>query len=105
MSMSVRLSAPRARRHGVLLQPADRRALERDGWRTTLDYRENHLRSKDGDLLEVVATWTAEAERFEGDCEIASAAAPTIEEAWAKVRDEIAAMRFEPNSPVRLRRA
>ncbi|MEJ7562561.1 MAG: hypothetical protein WKF45_08570 [Ilumatobacteraceae bacterium] len=67
--------------------------------------QENHLRSKDGDLLEVVATWTAEAERFEGDCEIASAAAPTIEEAWAKVRDEIAAMRFEPNSPVRLRRA
>ena len=62
MSSSTRRPATRRpRRHGMLLEPADRRALERDGWRTTLDYRENHVRGRDGRLLEVVPTWTAEA--------------------------------------------
>ena len=54
MSMSTIRSERWPRRHGVLLEPTDRRALERAGWRTTLDYRENHLRARDGQLLEVV---------------------------------------------------
>ena len=67
MSMSTLRSSGRPRRHGVLVEPADRRALERAGWRTTLDYRENHVRARDGRLLEVVPTWTAEVERYDGD--------------------------------------
>ena len=89
MSMDLRRSAVRPRRHGVLVEPDDRRALERAGWRTTLDYRENHLRARDGRLLEVSATWTAEAERFDGQLVVASAAAPTVEEAWALLRHDI----------------
>lgn len=102
--MSVRLPNRRARRHGAALEPEDRRALERDGWRTTLDYRENHLRGRDGRLLEVLPTWTAEAERFEGDCEVAAADGPTVEEAWARLRQTIAARADEPASPVRVHR-
>ena len=89
MSMSTLRTERRPRRHGALLEPADRRALERAGWRTTLDYRENHLRARDGRLLEVSATWTAEAERFDGQLVVASAAAPTVEEAWAMLRHDI----------------
>jgi hypothetical protein len=91
MSMDLRRSARRPRRHGFLVQPDDRRALERAGWRTTLDYRENHLRARDGRLLEVAPTWTAEAERFDGELCVASAAGSTVEEAWARLRDAIAA--------------
>ena len=53
----------RPRRHGVVLEPAERRELERAGWRTTLEYRENHVRGRDGTLLEVHPAWYAEAER------------------------------------------
>lgn len=90
MSMSTRRPARRPRRHGVVLEPADRRALERDGWRTTLDYHENHVRGRDGRLLEVVPAWTAEAERFDGGLVVASAAGDTVEEAWANLRERIA---------------
>jgi hypothetical protein len=89
MSMDLRRSAVRPRRHGVLVQPDDRRALERAGWRTTLDYRENHLRARDGRLLEVAPTWTAEAERYDGEVAVASAVGATIEEAWALLRSAI----------------
>lgn len=89
MSMDLRRSARRPRRHGVLVQPEDRRTLERAGWRTTLDYRENHLRARDGRLLEVAPTWTAEAERFDGELSVASATGATVEEAWARLRDAI----------------
>lgn len=91
MSTSTRRTARRPRRHGTVLEPADRRALERDGWRTTLDYRENHVRGRDGRLLEVVAAWTAEAERFDGGLVVASAEGRTVEEAWANLRDDIEA--------------
>lgn len=84
--MDLRRSARRPRRHGVLVQPDDRRALERAGWRTTLDYRENHLRARDGRLIEVSATWTAEAERYDGELTVASAVGATAEEAWARLR-------------------
>ena len=52
------------RRHGEV-HDRDRRSLERAGWRTLLDYRENHVRDADGTLLHVEPQWTAEAERIE----------------------------------------
>ncbi len=69
--MSTLRSARRPRRHGTLLEPLDRRVLERAGWRTTLDYHENHLRARDGRLLEIEPTWTAEAERYDGEFAVA----------------------------------
>ncbi len=91
--MSLRQAQPRPRRHGVFLEPADRRALERAGWRTTLDYRENHVRGRNGRLLEVIPAWTAEAERFDGDLAVASAVAGTADAAWALLRAEVEADR------------
>jgi hypothetical protein len=102
MSMDLRRSAPRPRRHGVLVEPDDRRVLERAGWRTTLDYRENHLRARDGRLLEVAPTWTAEAERFDGEVAVASAAGATVEEAWSLLRAAIESDRTRTASRVRL---
>ena len=52
----------RRRRHHRAIEHSDRRLLERDGWRTLLDYRENHVRDRDGTLLAVVPQWTGEAE-------------------------------------------
>jgi hypothetical protein len=102
MSMSMRQPSRRPRRHGVTLEPADRRALERAGWRTTLDYRENHVRGRNGQLVEVVATWTAEAERFDGGVHVAAAQAATSDEAWAQLRAEIAADRVTSMGRIRL---
>ena len=82
--------------------PADRRALERAGWRTTLEYRENHVRGRDGTLLEVVPAWTAEAERYDGGFTLASAVGTTIEEAWALVRADIEADRARSTTRIRL---
>ena len=94
----------RRRRHGVRLEPADRRALERSGWRTTLEYRENHVRGRDGTLLEVIPAWTAEAERYDGGFTFASAVGRTIEEAWATVREDIEADRARSTTRIRLLR-
>jgi hypothetical protein len=104
MSLSTLQSTRRPRRHGVSIEPADRRALERSGWRTTLDYRENHVRGRDGRLLEVVPTWTAEAERFDGELVYASACGATADEAWARLRDDVEADRAQSTSRVRLLR-
>ena len=82
-----------------MLEPADRRTLERAGWRTTLDYRENHVRGLDGRLLAVEPVWTAEAERFDGEMSAASAAASTADEAWAALLGAI-----DENRVTRLRR-
>jgi hypothetical protein len=101
MAISALLAARQYRRHGVTLEPADRRALERAGWRTTLEYRENHVRGRDGRLLEVEETWTAEAERFDGAFQVVAADGPTAEEAWAILREEIATT-DRPPSRVRL---
>lgn len=70
------------------LHHLDRQALERAGWRTLLDYRENHVRGEDGTLLEVCPRWIAEAELVRGavTVSVASATAPTIDEAWKRVR-------------------
>lgn len=101
MAISALLSARQYRRHGVTLEPADRRALERAGWRTTLEYRENHVRGRDGRLLEVEETWTAEAERFDGAFQVVAAGGSTADEAWAILREEIATT-ARPPSRVRL---
>jgi hypothetical protein len=102
MAMSMRHTMQRPRRHGTCLEPADRRDLERAGWRTTLDYRENHVRSRDGRLLEVQPVWIAEAERFDGAMHVASATGATVDEAWASLRDDIVASRVRVTSRIRL---
>ena len=101
----MRQPAGHPRRHGPVVEPEDRRQLERDGWRTTIDYRENHVRGRNGQLLEVEPVWTAEAERFDGQLSMASAVAATAELAWSVLRDEIDAHHVRTTSPrVRLLR-
>lgn len=100
--MSIRQSTCRPRRHGLILEPPDRRALERAGWRTTLDYRENHIRGRDGRLLEVVPVWAAEAERFDGDIAFASATGSTVDAVWAVLRDDVEAGRATVTTRLRL---
>lgn len=57
-------SATRRRRHHrSSLRQLDRSALEGAGWRTTLEFRENHVRSTNGRLVEIDTWWVAEAER------------------------------------------
>ena len=102
MSMSLRQSMLRPRRHGTVLGPVDRRALERSGWRTTLEYRENHVRARDGRLLEVIPAWTAEAERFDGALSYVSASGATPEDAWAQLRCDIADNRVNTSRAVTL---
>ena len=102
MAISMWEPALRPRRHGVRLEPADRRELERAGWRTMMDYRENHVRARDGRLVEVEAVWVAEAERFDGAMVVASAMGATVEEAWAQLRNDIDCSRFRTLSRVRL---
>jgi hypothetical protein len=92
MASSVLSPGQRARQHGAVLQPSARRALERGGWRTTLDYRENHVRGLDGRLLRVEPVWTAEAERYDGQFVVASAIGGSAEMAWANLLVEIEAV-------------
>lgn len=89
MSLSVRTTARWPRRHVEVLAPDARRQLERLGWRTTLEYRENHIRAGTGQLLEVVPVWTAEAEQFDMGVRMATASGPTQAEAWAEVLDKV----------------
>ncbi len=102
MSSSLRRPNPRARQHGAVLQPLSRRELERSGWRTTLEFRENHVRSLDGRLLRVEPVWIAEAERFDGDVVVASAEGGTADEAWEVLRADIAAANVRTLSRVRV---
>ncbi len=80
----------RQRQHGAILQQADRRELERAGWRTTLEFRENNLRGRDGRLLQVEEIWHAEAERDTGrgrdGVDFVHATAESVVEVWAKLR-------------------
>ena len=102
MAINMRDPALRPRRHGECIEPVDRRALERAGWRTMMDYRENHVRGRDGRLLEVEAVWVAEAERFDGMMVVASATGSNVEEAWAALRDDIESSRYRTLSRIRL---
>ena len=67
-----------------------------------MDYRENHVRGRDGRLLEVEAVWVAEAERFDGMMVVASATGSNVEEAWAALRDDIESSRYRTLSRIRL---
>jgi len=81
----------RQRQHGAVLQQADRRELERAGWRTTLEFRENNVRGRDGRLLQVEEIWHAEAERDAGQHpasgqDFVHATAESVDEVWSKLR-------------------
>ncbi len=102
MASSVLSPGQRARRHGSVLQPSARRDLERAGWRTTLEYRENHVRGLDGQLLRVEPVWTAEAERFDGPLVVASATGDSENAAWNHLCAEIEAERVTTRRSVRL---
>jgi hypothetical protein len=102
MAISLRDPVLRPRHHGECIEPVDRRALERAGWRTMLDYRENHIRGRNGRLVEVQAVWVAEAERFDGAMTVASATGASVEEAWAALRANIDSSRVHTLSRVRL---
>lgn len=102
MSSSILSPVQRARQHGAVLQPSSRRDLERAGWRTTLDYRENHVRGLDGRLLRVEPVWTAEAERYDGQIVVASATGSTADAAWANLRHDIDAAVVTTRRLVRL---
>ncbi len=79
----------RTRRHGVV-EHDDRVALEADGWRTTLDYRENHVRNIDGALEGVETHWRAEAERTDSDgrVRVLAVVGPTPTRVWRRLRME-----------------
>jgi hypothetical protein len=65
----------------------DRRALERRGCRTLLDYREDHIRDADGQLLVVIPRWTAEAELPDGRVLTASVSSPAPGDVWSRLRE------------------
>ncbi len=68
----------------------DRRELERTGWRTTLEYRENHVRGRDGSLEHLERVWRAEGERVDpdGSTHVVSASASSAAKAWSRLRTE-----------------
>jgi hypothetical protein len=99
---SLRHPHDRARQHGAVLEPVDRRQLERAGWRTMLDYRENHMRGRDGRLIRIEPVWIAEAERYEGKVIAASAEGPTAAQAWSNLVDAISQARVRTTGQVRL---
>lgn len=101
----------RQRQHGAVLQQADRRELERAGWRTTLEFRENNVRGRDGCLLQVEEIWHAEAERTcaaeraqprERGVDFIFSTAETVDDVWSKLRREaeLADVRRPPDASV-----
>src|SRR4029078_2290358 len=95
-------STQRSRQHGAVLQPPERRDLERAGWRTTLDYRENHVRSVDGRLLRIEPVWVAVAERYDLHVSVASAEGSTGDEGGQHPLDEIDEARITTSYRVRV---
>jgi hypothetical protein len=77
------------RRHASALLD-DRTALEQAGWRTTLDFRENHRRDSDGVLSDVVQRWRGDAERSgpDGVVIVLSVEGPTPTAVWRRLRRE-----------------
>lgn len=77
------------RRHGAA-RPGDRGELERAGWRTTLEYRENHVRGPDGRLRRLEVQWRAEAEREVsdggGEPIVIWACGSTVDKVWSRLR-------------------
>jgi hypothetical protein len=70
------------------LGQTDRRALERAGWRTTLEFRENNVRGRDGRLLRVEERWYGEAEHDAGAVFV-QAAAGSVDEVWSALRHRV----------------
>ena len=97
----------RQRQHGAVLAQPDRRELERAGWRTTLEFRENNVRGRDGRLLQVEEIWHAEAERDSSErsrgVDFIHATAESVDEAWSKLRRqaELADIRRADQADVR----
>ena len=60
------------------------------------------VRGRDGQLVEIQAVWIAEAERFDGTMDVASATASNALEAWATLRDDIDSSRYRSLSRIRL---
>jgi hypothetical protein len=79
----------RRRRHGAPGED-DRLALESDGWRTTLDYRENHVRTVEGVLEGVETHWRGEAERLgvDGRLRVLAVIGPSPARVWRRLRLE-----------------
>jgi len=68
-----------------------------------MDYRENHVRARDGRLVEIEAVWIVEAERLDdGVMVAASASGPSVEQAWATLHADIDEARVRTLSRVRL---
>jgi hypothetical protein len=72
----------------------DRHALERAGWRTLLEFRENLVRDHDGALIAVEPQWVGEAERHGCAARrtralVATATGPTPDAVWAELRRRI----------------
>jgi hypothetical protein len=87
-------------------QGDDRALLERIGWRTTLEYRENHRRGVDGVLCEVEPRWRGDAERSGADGRVIvfSAVGPTAAAVWRRLRVEAEASASEPRRVAPARR-
>lgn len=85
-----RRTAPGARRQHGQSAHHDRTELEASGWRTTLEYRENLVRSRDGCLEHLEVVWQAEAERQQrdGTTQVVSASGSTQSRAWSRLRAE-----------------
>lgn len=83
----IAMSLPRSRRHGPVLGPPARRELERRGWRTTVDYVENHERSLDGRLLGVRSQWVAVAEHHAAPLHPITARGGDLGAAWDQLLD------------------
>jgi hypothetical protein len=62
--------------------------LERAGWRTTLEYRENLVRDRTGQLGAVEAEWRAEGEcvSVNGEILVVASVGVTPADAWNRLR-------------------
>ena len=87
--------------HRTALRQLDRDALECQGWRTTLEFRENLVRSDAGQLVGVDSMWLAEAERDTGGgLVVLSACARSESRVWAKLlADARSSDRTDPFAP------
>ena len=95
------------RQHGTVV-PTDRQELEQAGWRTTLEYRENHVRGRDGKLAHVQVVWQAEAEfdRDRASPLVVTATASTTDKVWSRLRTQAELADVRPaRAPARNRAA
>jgi hypothetical protein len=74
-------STPALRRWGTWARNGRRRALEAEGWRTWLTYRENHRRASGGRLVALDECWEAELEHVDGRVMTVAGSSPAA--VWA----------------------